>query len=121
MKITLCDKKIIGDVPSYEVTKEKDLWDLIHHWLETKDFDKSVFVCFETFIGEYFEDIQEIKSIFVSSNRSDLSYYISELYLPDDFMIVNGYLNNEVTRFSIFEFETYKDAFNYCLELKEGY
>jgi len=121
MKITLCDKKIIGSIPTYEVFKERELWDLVQHWLETKNFEESVFVCFATYIDDYYEDIEDVESILVSSDWGVIQEYICSFYLPDDFKVVNGYLNRDLERFSIFEFGSYKDAFDYCLELKEGF
>ena len=103
-KITLCDNKLIGDIPEYEVKSNKEAFELINHWLETKK--DSVFVCFNDY--ETLEFQYRIPTIYVTM---DTDWILDEG--KED--VVEG-LN-----FSIFEFKTFEDAFDYCADLKEGF
>ena len=83
----------------------------LYDWIKTIDFPNSVLVCFETFRND--RDFRnEVDTILVSNNWDEIvDFYESHLELK--------YTND--INFSVFEFENYKDAFEYCIELREGF
>ena len=102
MKITLCDKVLNGNIPSYQFDEKDEGIYFIYEWLRTKDFSKSVFVCFENWKN----------SILVSQSWDDI------IDMVDAYLDVENFKEMD---FSIFEFESYKDAFEYCIDLREGF
>lgn len=111
MKITLCDKNLKNDIPLLEFNNANDGIGFVYDWLGTKNFDKSVFVCFPTWGDEdinYPRDVHN--SILVSHNWEDITDYV-DMYLDEDY--------EDFPLFSIYEFNTYKEAFEYCLMLNE--
>ena len=113
INITLCDKVLKGDVPYYEEDNKEDAIELIHHWLSNKDFDNSVFVCFNNWDSTESEDYRgDQSSILVSFNMDDIEI-MYETYIRE--------CSNEDIDFAIFEFPTFEEAFMYCTDLKEGF
>ena len=113
MDITLCDKNQKGDVPVYSFDEWEKAIDFIYDWLRTKDFKESVFVCFPSWINlpkGNFRDEQN--DILVSHSRSGITDMV-EYYLDSD--------QYEEMYFSIFEFNSYFEAFNYCIDLRESF
>ena len=119
MKLTLCDKNFKGTIPTYdfpnlqqsEHANEAQL--LVYHWLENKNFFKSVFVCFESVNGFDGEELRnENPTILVSHCWDDITAYCDS--------VLSRNTDYDFT-FCIFEFESYKDAFQYCIDLKEGF
>ena len=111
MNLTLCDKDNKGDIPSWEFSDGKEAIMLTEKWLMAKDFDESVFVCFPRWGEECFLKRRcEHDSILVS--------HCLDAILD----MANAYLVGFTTAdFFIFEFESYEEAFNYCIDLKEGF
>lgn len=115
MNITLCNKVLIGDVPQYSFNSKKEALELIEHWLVNKNFQKSVFVCFQTWergnlLGE--DAREDHHSILVSHSESEILSMV-QLYFSE--------LDNENIDFAIFEFSSYEESFKYCIDLKEGF
>ena len=110
---TLCDKDLKGDIPTFTYTDLDDAIELMHVWLNSKDFEESVFVCFGTKILHREDKIRnEQDSILVSHNYVDIANMFGEYF---------EYKNADELDFSIFEFESYQEAFMYCADLKESF
>jgi len=110
---TLCDKDLKGDIPTFTYTDLDDAIELMHVWLNSKDFEESVFVCFGTKILHREDKIRnEQDSILVSHNYVDIANMFEEYF---------EYKNADELDFSIFEFESYQEAFMYCADLKESF
>lgn len=113
MNITLCDKVLNGDIPSYQFDEKEKGIDFIYEWLKTKDFKESVFVCFPNWRNLPVEDLRdEQNSILVSHVWDDITDMV-ESYLDVE--------NFKEMDFAIFEFESYTDAFGYCIDLRESF
>ena len=119
ISLTLCDKELIGDIPSYEFkgVEESEYLNeaqkLFHHWLESKDLEKSVLVCFETIRELPNEELREEQySILVSHDWDDIAEFCEKK--------LNGNNDYDVD-FSVFEFQDYQDAFKYCKDLRESF
>ena len=119
MKLTLCDKNFNGNIPSWDFPNfgeseyANDAQLLVYHWLETKKFNESVFVCFEVISGFDGEELRnETPTLLVSHLLDDITDFSDS--------VLDRNTDYEFT-FCIFEFETYKDAFLYCKDLKEGF
>jgi hypothetical protein len=113
MNVTLCNKKYNGNIPMYDFDNKEEARELITYWLENKDFENSVFVCFQNFRNtpdEYLRNEQI--AILVSHDLDSIDFFI------DDNFQCNSI---EKIDFAIFEFESYKEAFLYCIDLKEGF
>lgn len=113
MNVTLCDKKLYGDIPRYDFTNKDECTELVHHWLEGKDFEKSVFVCFQNWRKLPIEKLRnEQTSLLVSHCYVDIvdmfENYIDEID-PKEF------------DFAIFEYEDYYNALKYCIDLRESF
>jgi|19_taG_2_1085344.scaffolds.fasta_scaffold54449_3 hypothetical protein len=120
ISLKLCDKKLNGDIPNYqfnllEIDSEQlnDAQKLFYHWLESKNLEESVFVCFENHRGLPNEELRnEQKSILVSHNWDDITDFCEEhLKANADYDI----------DFAVFEFSDYQDAFGYCKDLRESF
>lgn len=114
MKITLCKKDLNGeDIPTVEYNdKEKALND-IDVWVFTKNLEESVFVCFTNFsIKENGNYRDEQQSFLVSHEHYDIMVFTENQ--------LDCHNWNELD-YSIFEFPSYQDAFDYCKDLKESF
>jgi hypothetical protein len=112
MKITLCDKFINGDIPVYDFKKEEKSYatHFVADWLNNKDLTTSVIVSFASYKDLPMDKLRdEQKSILVSHVFSDIN----------DF--ANYYIKQNIDHFAMFEFESYQEAFRYCIDLKESY
>ena len=113
MNITLCDKWFNGDIPSYQFDEKEKGIDFIYEWLWTKDFKKSVFVCFANWRNLPIEELRdEHTSILVSHCWDDITDMVESYLDVESFKEMD---------FAIFEFESYQDAFGYCIDLRDGY
>ena len=113
MKITLCDKVLNGNIPSYQFDEKEEGIYFIYEWLKTKDFSKSVFVCFANWENLHVKKLRDWQnSILVSQSWDDITDMV------DAYLDVENFKEMD---FSIFEFESYKDAFEYCIDLREGF
>jgi len=111
MKITLCDKVLEGDIPEYYFKDKEKALDFVDSWIESKDLEKSVLVLFSNWIPV--EELRNEQNAFlVSHNYYDITdFYESYLDLE----------NHDNIDFNIFEFDSYKEAFKYCIDLKESF
>lgn len=120
INLTLSRKNENGDIPTFTFQNlpvdldsdfANDAQMKLYDWIKTIDFPNSVLVCFETFRND--RDFRnEVDTILVSNSLDEIvDFYESHLELK--------YTND--INFSVFEFENYKDAFEYCIELREGF
>lgn len=119
ISLTLCDKILNGDIPNYnfkDVTHSEFLneaQELFYHWLETKNLEESVFVCFENIRKLPNEQLRnEQKSFLVSHNWDDITDFCEK--------ILKGNYDYDID-FAVFEFSDYQDAFDYCKDLRESF
>jgi hypothetical protein len=116
-KLTFSFSNQAGDIPTYEFTKEEirdEHFLFISEQLELSD-DK-VFVCFPSFKGQgvdYSEDYKKQHlSFYITNDTDDVEIYF--------FNYQENYGDYESMNFNFFGFKTYEDAFEYCIDLKEG-
>lgn len=120
ISLTLCDKKLNGNIPSYHFDLLKidsehrnDAQELFYHWLESKDLEKSVFVCFENHRGLPDQELRnEQSAILVSHNWDDITDFCEEHLKANAIYDVD---------FAVFEFSNYQEAFGYCKDLRESF
>jgi hypothetical protein len=113
MKLVLCDKELERAFKNYAFTNSEKCIEKIEDWLSTKNFDESVFVCFAGWGGLQNEDLRnEHNSFLVSHSYDDITNFVDE------------YLEYKLPKnidFFIYEFNTYQDAFSYCIDLQESF
>lgn len=111
MRLVLSDKELKRVIPNYAFTNSEECIEKIEDWLSTKNFDESVFVCFAGWRDLHNEDLRnKYNSFLVSHNYDNITNFVYEYLegkLPDDM------------DFFIYEFETYQDAFCFCIDLQE--
>lgn len=120
INLTLSRKNENGDIPTFtfqnlQIDLSQEYANAaqmkLYDWIKTIDFNNSVLVCFETFrVDGDFRN--EVDTILVSSNWDEIVDFCE------------SHLDCKYTYnvdFSIFEFESYKDAFEYCIDLRESF
>lgn len=120
INLTLSRKNENGDIPTFtfqnlQIDLNQEFANVaqmkLYDWIKTIDFNNSVLVCFETFrVDGDFRN--EVDTILVSNNWDEIVDFC-ESHLGCQY-------TNDVN-FSIFEFESYKDAFEYCIDLRESF
>ncbi len=113
MKITLCNKIFEGDIPIYEFDSKENAIRFIDGWVDSKNLDESVLVCFQNWRELPIKKLRnEQRSFLVTHDDYEVSEYVENLFssIPID----------EID-FAIFEFENYQEAFKYCADLKESF
>lgn len=73
------------------------------------DYDNKVYVAFQNWDGE---TRNEQRSLLITHDNTELDEYCFE--------IINQTDNKNINLF-VFDFDSYKEAFNYCLDLKESF
>ena len=117
MKVTLCPKNLGDrDIPQHKFSSKSKALDFIDDWIEERDLNKSVLVCFQDWnCSEHKDYRNQQTSLLISHDWDDIMSFthnlISYLGLTD---IAN-------IDYAIFEFETYQDAISYCKDLKESF
>lgn len=119
IKLTLSKKNEDGDVPVFTFLNAQMYLNSelaipaqlkFYEWIETIDLESSVLVCFETFRnGDDFRN--DVCAILVSHDWEEITEFC-ESHL--DFRRAKD------IDFAIFEFESYEEAFKYCIDLREG-
>jgi hypothetical protein len=113
MKITLCEKGLKGDIPVYEYEDTDEGLNIINVWLNERDFNNHVYVCFASYGSFQSPNLHEDHNSFLVSRIWDDIIFMVESYLdiPD----------HKETNFFIFEFEGFTEAFKYCSDLTEPF
>jgi hypothetical protein len=110
MKITISFSDDIAHIQTFEITTfELDNTNIFEDLFRLSE-DK-VFVGFESVSGAKYEN--EHPTIMVTSKTDDLLTWFYGI-------IINPIYRDDVTEFNFFAFQDFEEAFNYCLELKEG-
>jgi hypothetical protein len=113
MKISLFDKFINGGVTPLEFDCKEDASYLFETWIESKDFDKTVFVAFLNWTFEIVDNFRDEQSSFlVTHSQDDLAIFLHDIL---------NLGNWQDMHLIVLEFPNYKEAFGYCIDLKEGY
>ena len=109
IKITFSDEKQAGDIPTYEFNKE-ELFDgyknNLQDLLELRN--GKVIVCFQSWRDVPYES--EHIDFFITNDDIQAWVYLEKT--KDD-------VGSDFD-FNFFCFENYEEAFNYCIDLKEG-
>ncbi len=107
-KITLSFSNTAGDIPTYQFTKfQLDNSTFLEEQLNLSN-DK-VFVCFQSWKNEIYE-LQNHTFLITSSIEDAILWY--EDYIEN--------INCNNIDFNFFGFESFEEAFEYCMDLKEG-
>lgn len=121
MKVTLTisDKRLIGEMNRYHfdnivkseyVSEAQEIFD---HWFEKVDLKTTVLVCFENFGGLKDSELRdEQRTFLVSHFEDDITEYVEQL--------LGGNRNYDID-LAVFAFSSYKEAFEYCIDLKESF
>ncbi len=104
-KLTLCDAKLIGDIPTYDVLSYSEISDLVEHWTEPKRLKTSVYVCFNSWENEHVDRILILDCI--DEIQVEEMRWLEEVKIKE-------------MDYSIFEFESWQDAVLFCKDLKEA-
>jgi len=120
INLTLSRKNENGDIPTFtfqnlQIDLNQEYANVaqmkLYDWINTIDLNNSVLVCFETFrIDGNFRN--EVLAILVSHDWDEIVDYCESIL---------GFKYTNDVNFSIFEFESYKDAFEYCIDLRESF
>lgn len=120
INLTLSRKNENGDIPTFtfqnlQIDLNQEYANVaqmkLYDWIKTIDFNNSVLVCFETFRNEI-DFKNEVDTILVSHNWDEIVDFCESIL---------GFKYTNDVNFSIFEFESYKDAFEYCIDLRESF
>ena len=107
MDLILSPKDWTGDVPVLKIDDKDELYDAAYNFIDSIDFDKSVVVAFATWHDTNYRD--ENKVFVVGQSWDDITDFVDNYYEAIGLKSLN-----------FFEFATYKEAFEYCIDLKEG-
>jgi len=109
-KITFSDENQAGDIPTFDISKEKLLGEyatIVNDMLYTRE--GMVVVCFQSWKDADYEN--QHQDILVSKN---------DIQIEDFLITAVEDIEDELIDFNFFCFDTYEDAFKYCIDLKEG-
>ena len=109
MNLILSPKDWTGDVPVLKFDNSTDIGSHLWKFLSSVNFENSVVaVFFELYeIKDY---RKEHESLLVTTNPKHVMNFVEE----------QTFRKLTVKSISVFEFSTYKEAFEYCIDLKEG-
>ena len=107
MNLILSPKDWTGDVPVLKIDDKYEVYDAAYDFISSIDFDNSVVVAFVTWDDVKYRD--ENKVFVVGLSWDDITDFVDNYYEAIGLNSLN-----------IFEFSTYKEAFEYCIDLKEG-
>ena len=109
-KVTFSDENIAGDIPTIELSKETILLDGyfdLENLLENRN--GKIIVCFQTWKNCNYEHEHQD---FLISNDDITTIHFYEKHIEN--------IKDEDIHLNFFCFDTYEDAFKYCIDLKEG-
>jgi len=109
-KITFSDEDIKGDIPTYEIGKRILLSDFntdIDNLLETRN--GKIVVSFQSWRNVDYEN--EHQEFFISENDLDILCHFNK-WISD--------IEDDLIDYNFFCFNTWEEAFKYCIDLKEG-
>ena len=124
--LTLCDKTNKKNIPQHNL-KDKEALELLAHWITGKKFNESVFVCFKSLRGLPMGLLRNEQSSFLVSHDPLSISTFCEMWIEADDSIVtlndSKLVNVDYNHidFTVFEFESYEEAFKFCIDIKEGF
>jgi hypothetical protein len=109
-KITFSDENQAGDIPTFEITKNEILSGYHQPFHDLIDFrNGKIIVAFQSWKNEIYE-YQHTSFLITDSDQDAFEFLENHIELIKD---------DEID-FNLFCFDTYEDAFKYCIDLKEG-
>lgn len=109
-KITFSDENQAGDIPTFEIKKEELLGDKktsLSDLLYTRE--GKVVVCFQNWENCDYEN--QYQDFLISKD---------DIQIEDFIIITIDGIDDHLINLNFFCFNTYEDAFGYCIDLKEG-
>ena len=108
MDLIFSPKNLTGDIPVLSFEDVNELRKNAEIFVRTINFNESALVLFATKLDVDYR--HEVETIVISSNLIVIDAHIENWY----------FRKHSIKSINIFEFETYKEAFEYCIDLKEG-
>ena len=108
MDLILSPKDWTGDIPVLSFDNANELERHATKFVRTINLKESALVLFATKLDVDYR--HEIETIVISSNLIVIDAHIENWY----------FRKHSIKSINIFEFDTYKEAFEYCIDLKEG-
>ena len=108
MDLILSPKDWTGDIPVLSFDDVDELRQHATKFVRTINFNESALVLFATKLDVDYR--HEVETILISSNLLVIDGHIENWYFK----------KHSIKSINLFEFETYKEAFEYCIDLKEG-
>ena len=109
MNLILSPKDWTGDVPVLKFDNGSDIESHLWSFLFSVNFENSVVAVFFE-LHEIKDYRNEHESLLVTTNPNHVMNFVEE----------QTFRKFTVKSISVFEFSTYKEAFEYCIDLKEG-
>ena len=109
-KITFSDVNQAGDIPTFDISKEKLLGKyttIVSDMLYTRE--GKIVVCFQSWKDADYQN--QHQDILVSKN---------DIQIEDFLITAVEDIEDKLIDFNFFCFDTYEDSFKYCIDLKEG-
>jgi hypothetical protein len=135
INFSFCESNHKGDVPYYEFNKFKEFEKFLEHIFEKKENGKKVYVCFNAWRDDidYSKGEQDFYTFMITSQPQD-EILISELsrlsdfngscadFYDDDDNLIQDNEHEYPYNFdyTIFEYNTYNEAFDFCKDLMQG-
>jgi len=126
-KITLCDKEFKENIPQFNYQNKNEYESLIYDFLKERQqlnglYYKNVYAIFPCFerqpdldnVEQSFSYNAEHDQILVTNNKMAITLFAKDLH--ETF----NTLDLRELDVAIFEFESWEEAFRYCIDLKEG-
>lgn len=111
-KLTIVDWYQESDVDAIEISSFEEMDEMINGWLEKKSHERTVFVCFHEWEGDEVELPGKYPRIMITDVHQEVEdEYLHRYEICDDVESIN---------FNIFEFKTWEQALEFCIDLKEG-
>ncbi len=111
INLTLCPKDLKDDVPKFDFKDSYDAVKAMSEFLDKIDFLNAVLVCFVDYLQDKHTN-DHYDTILVSHNHDEIFDFSYKCILDCE---------EGISSFNIFEFDSYQEAFKYCLDLKESF
>ena len=112
-KITLCKWDQEGDIPEFDYSGKEQGKKLVHDFLKETMYGNEktvVSIMFGCFGDTHYTE--EHPFLFVSHSYTDCLLQMQNQFYHHE--------SEQEFNYAIFQYETYEEAFRYCIDLKEG-
>jgi len=109
-KITFSDENQAGDIPAYEFKKEE----------LTNDYSSIISDILESRNGKVIVSFQSWREADYELEHNDIHISNCEIESEENFLRYISLINCKEIDYAFFCFNTYEEAFKYCIDLKEG-